>query len=208
MNHDDLEAKTIENYDNNAPLWAASHTKNHWAQTIQKLQELLPTGKILEVGCGGGRDAAELIKAGYDYTGTDASRGMIAVAQATTPAGIFRHLSVYDLGKLQTKFDGFWACNVLLHIPRQRIGEALTAPNRTLVPNAVGLIVLKDGDGEDFEVRDKDGRHEERLFVYWREDDFTKTLADYGFRVVDYSYQPVDARTKQHIFFVAKEKEV
>jgi SAM-dependent methyltransferase len=208
MNPDDLEAKTIANYDANAHSWTTAHAVvNHWIWAVEKLKTLLPAGKVLEIGCGGGRDAAELLLAGYDYTGTDASQGMVSVAQTNVPAGVFKHLSVYDVETLNTKFDGFWACNVLLHIPKQRIGEALTALNHSLKQGAVGMIALKNGDGEDFEVRDIEDRHEERLFVYWRKGEFTDTLAQYGFHVTDYRHIPVDKRTSQHVFFVVKDAE-
>src|SRR6266568_1458858 len=205
MNKKELEAKTIQTYDADAKQWSASHTiGNGWQAPIEKLKKLLPGGRIIEVGCGGGRDAAALIKAGYAYVGTDASAGMIGVAAAEVPGAVFQQLSVYDLRRLQTQFDGFWACAVLLHVPKARIDEALQALGSVLKPDAIGMISMKDGDREDFEVRDKNGAHQERLFVYWTKDAFTKKLAENGFSVLHYDYRPVSVRTKWHIFFVQK----
>jgi SAM-dependent methyltransferase len=204
MTPDEQEAKTIETYDNSAEQWAVSHELvNDWAGTAQEFKSHLPSGKILEIGCGGGRDAAELIKLGFEYVGTDASAGMVRVARAAVSGGAsFEQLSVYDLSRLGVLFDGFWACAVLLHIPKIRIDEALSAITSVLKPGAVGMVSIKDGDGEDFEVRDKDGTHEERLFVYWKKADFETVLARNGLSVIKYDYRPVSARTNWHIFFV------
>ena len=180
---------------------------NEWKWAAIKLKQLLPSGTILEIGCGGGRDAAELIDQGYEYVGTDASAGMIEAAKAEVPSATFKQWDVYNLAKLETKFDGFWACAVLLHIPKERIDEALQAISATLKPNAIGMISIKDGDDEDFEVRDNNGMHEERLFVYWRKNDFVNVLNQNGFSLLDYTYKPVSRRTNWHVFFVEKQKE-
>jgi 2-polyprenyl-3-methyl-5-hydroxy-6-metoxy-1,4-benzoquinol methylase len=167
MKTEDLESKTIETYDATAHHWTRTHMRvNEWEWAAGKLKQLLPSGRVLEIGCGGGRDASELINLGYEYLGTDASIGMIRAAQKEVSSANFRQLNIYDLSSLNEQFDGFWACAVLLHIPKARIDEAFTQLSSCLKPGAIGMISIKDGDKEDFEVRDKDGGHVERLFVY------------------------------------------
>lgn len=152
------EVKTIETYDTTAAQWAKSHAiVNEWKWAADRLHKYLPSGSVLEVGCGGGRDAAELIKRGYDYYGIDASAGMVGVARQEVPAGVFEQRSVYDLVSLGKTFDAFWACAVLLHIPRSRIDEAFEAIKSQLKQDAIGVISIKDGDTEHFEVRNHNG---------------------------------------------------
>ncbi|MGB4758673.1 MAG: class I SAM-dependent methyltransferase [Candidatus Saccharimonadales bacterium] len=168
----------------------------------QEFKEFLPSGKVLEIGCGGGRDAATLVKLGFDYTGTDASAGMVGAAQQIVPHASFQQCDVYELAKLGRAFDGFWACAVLLHIPKSRIDEALQGIIGTVKQGAIGMISIKDGDSEEFEVRDIDGMHEERLFVYWKKDDFETVLSRNNLSVIQYKYRPVSKRTNWHIFIV------
>jgi SAM-dependent methyltransferase len=208
MNAKELEARTIETYDNNAAQWATSHMDgSEWGPTMQAFNALLPSGKILEIGCGGGRDASKLLGLGYDYLGTDASAGMVQAARANTPSAQFEQRSVYDLAGLHAKFDGFWACAVLLHIPKNQIDEALQSIKACLKSDAIGMISIKDGDKEDFEIRDQAGAHEERLFAYWRKDEFLDVLTRNGFALCDYTYRPVSKRTNWHIFLVKNQKE-
>jgi SAM-dependent methyltransferase len=200
----DQEKATIDTYDRNAAAWSTIHnydlTKNNFAGALTEFYELVADGStVLEVGCGGGRDAAELVKH-YDYLGTDASAGMVQSAREYVPTGEFQQCSVYDLNSLGKTFDAYWAAAVLLHIPKHRIDEALQAIKAAVKPNAVGMIAIKDGDREEFEVRQADGLHEERLFTYWTEVDFRTALDRNAIDVISYTYRPLSQRTNWHIF--------
>jgi ubiquinone/menaquinone biosynthesis C-methylase UbiE len=202
----DKEEATIQTYDNNAAVWAEQHnfdlSKNTFADALKEFYGLVPDGaSVLEIGCGGGRDAAELVKH-YDYTGTDASEGMIKAAKSAVPDGTFIKCNVYDLQELDKKFDAFWAAAVLLHIPRNRIDEAFRSIKAVTAPDAVGMIAIKAGDKEEFEVRDIDGIHEERLFTYWTHEEFTEVLKRNGLDIISYTYKPVSQRTNWHIYLI------
>lgn len=198
------EAATIETYDRNAAAWAGAHhfdlAHNSFASALSDFYSLVADGSsVLEIGCGSGRDAAELVQH-YDYLGTDASRGMVDAACKNVPTGAFQQCSVYDLATLDRKFDSFWAAAVLLHIPKSRINEALIAIKSVVAPRAVGMIAIKDGDREEFEVRTSDGMQEERLFTYWTKDDFSAVLGRNGIDTLSYNYKPISERTNWHIF--------
>lgn len=198
----DLEKATIDNYNQMAESWAAEHSKFELLDKYKdKFKDLLPVGRVLEIGCGGGRDAKDLINSGYDYVGTDASAELIRVAKKNLPNADFRVLSVYDLNKMDEMFDGFWCVATLLHIPKTKIPAALSCIKYRLRPGAIGYISLKDGDTEEFEERISGGRKEARLFVYWNADDFSKVLNTAGFKIIEYVYEPVSSRTKWHNFF-------
>ena len=75
------EQSTISVYDKIAERWCKENSRVVlWRDEINQFHDLLPKGKILEVGCGGGRDAKELISLGYDYVGTDLSEGLLTEA--------------------------------------------------------------------------------------------------------------------------------
>jgi SAM-dependent methyltransferase len=206
MTEGEQEQATIQTYDKHAAWWAGGHAnRSEYKDTIAKLNKFLPEGSILEIGAGGGYDAGLLADAGYEYLGTDASIGMVEAARSVNPDMHFEQLNVYDLGKLKLQFDGFWACAVLLHIPKRRIDEALQSIAGVVKPGGVGFISMKDGDVEEFEEREKQGRKEDRLFAYWHRDEFEEVLNHNGFTVVDYQYVPVNERTNWHRFIVRKE---
>lgn len=84
--------------------------------------EGLPNKKarVLDAGCGTGQMTRELLKRGWDATSIDYSPGMIKTATtAATKAGLqgkFQVLSLYELAKLNQKFDVIMLNGVLPYI--------------------------------------------------------------------------------------------
>jgi SAM-dependent methyltransferase len=54
-------------------------------------------GLVVDLGCGAGVWLAELLRAGYDGLGIDASRALLRFAQREAPGARFRHGSVYEV---------------------------------------------------------------------------------------------------------------
>lgn len=61
-------------YDESLPPHVVEH---YLAKRVAFVRELMPSGKILDVGCGTGVLAGRLAAAGYDVTGVDPSAGML-----------------------------------------------------------------------------------------------------------------------------------
>jgi SAM-dependent methyltransferase len=199
------EQTTKHTYDTLAKTWAVQHDAKHfWAPEMQRFHELLPSGTILEIGAGGGRDGQELLALGYRYVGTDLSSGLLAVARKTLPNQELYEQSVYDLDfPDREKFDGFWTAT-LLHIPKSRIDEALQRIKTVIKPGGIGFISLKDGDDEQVRVDEFGGSKFERFFAYWRKDEFIETLKQNGYTLIDYTYHQDERKDRQpwHCFFV------
>ena len=101
--------KTISYYDSNAKDWVQTHIVDK-TDKLQKFKQLFPKGKILEIGSGDGLDAFNLIKLGYDYTGIDASKGLLEIAKSKNPDSDLRNISVEEIKEnfKENEFDGFW----------------------------------------------------------------------------------------------------
>lgn len=54
------------------------------------------SGLVVDLGCGSGLLARQLIEAGYDVVGVDISPAMLAIAAATAPGARFVRASVYE----------------------------------------------------------------------------------------------------------------
>ncbi|WP_454854686.1 class I SAM-dependent methyltransferase [Promicromonospora soli] len=112
---------------------------------------------VLEVGCGPGRDGEAIVAAGFGYTGTDLSPGMVDVART---AGLDAQVaSATDLPFDDDSFDAVWSMSMLMHLDDAELDLALAQISRVLVPGApfaVGmwgaseLTVGHVSDGEDY----------------------------------------------------------
>lgn len=198
------EKITIASYNLFAPEWAAAHaSQEFWRKELETFKRFLTSGKILEVGCGGGRDAQILNKAGYEYVGTDISEGLLEVARRNNPNLTFLQKSVYGLDFPQDNFDGFWASAVLLHIPKNRINEVLANIHRVLRNQGVGFISVKQGKGEEISDGDeKFGDQFRRLFVLYQEDEFANHLLTSNYSILETQVRVDSNKTVWLVYFV------
>lgn len=195
------EAITRDSYTKTSGQWNDGHgTKKFWGKNFDEFYKLLPKGRVLEIGCGAGRDAQELIEHGYEYLGTDISEGMIKEAKKRLPGHNFKQKSVYDLS-YSDKFDGFWAAACLIHVPKPRIDEALQAIKNSIKPGAIGFISMKEGIGDILEQRESLD-NKKFYFVFWQNDEFKETLRKNGFKILHEDYIPMSERTKWLCYIV------
>jgi len=197
----DREIQTIGYYEKNAALWAAQRKKitelSFWSEEYIRLKQLQePKGKILEIGSGSGREALELIRIGYEYTGIDTSKELLTIARETASVGSFFYSTVYDLPFAEESFDAFSSWSMLPHIPKRRIDEALGSIKQVLKPGAVGFMAMREGQGEEEELGTG------RWFSYYTQDEFEKILQKQGFQVEFKNKKPSRANLTWLTFFV------
>lgn len=181
------EQITLDTYNDNAWHWVKIHPQEGvYRDEMLSFKKLLPIGKILEIGSGSGRDASELIALGYDYVGTDISKSLLEIAKNKNPNKEFLLHSVYDLDfSDSSKFDGFWASAVLLHIPKAKIDLALRKIRDSVKSNGIGFISLKEGSGEKLESRINSSYNDKRFFAYYSKQEFSEVLVRNKLKIID-----------------------
>lgn len=78
---------TIDAYNKIAEEFHSRNSSSFYTEEYKIFKDFLRGRKILEIGCGTGRDAKNLID--LDYTGVDASVGMLGVAKKMFRTVIF-----------------------------------------------------------------------------------------------------------------------
>jgi len=94
--------------------------------------------RLLELGCGSGRDAAFMTKQGFNVTAVDGSATMIESAQHYHPelSGCLHTVQLPDgLSDRLGKFDGVFSIATLMHFSRPQIETILAQVNALLVSN-------------------------------------------------------------------------
>lgn len=84
------------------------------------LQLLPPKARILDAGCGAGRDLKAFAEAGYVVLVMDASPQMVATAATFRQQKVIQK-RFQEIAWVE-EFDGIWACASLLHVPK--VGNA------------------------------------------------------------------------------------
>ena len=145
--------KTRDYYNKHADEFAVSTFKVDMESLYQPfLAELQEGVRILDVGCGSGRDTLAFKNKGYQVDAIDYSEEL--VKKATRLTGIpIKLKSFYEVDDYEA-YDGIWACASLLHCERSRLAEVLEKMVQALKPNGVVYMSFKYGDSD----RDQDGR--------------------------------------------------
>jgi len=116
------------------------------------LGHLRPGARILDAGCGSGRDAKAFSDLGYVVRAFDASPSLAVLAEkhARVPVEALRY---QDL-EYVAEFDGIWACASLLHVSMDELPDVFGRLARALVTNSIIYASFKFGQG----ARIADGR--------------------------------------------------
>jgi len=101
------------------------------------VSRLLPSGSVLDAGCGTGRVAIELARRGYDVVGVDSDPSMLAAARRTRLPWVEADLATLDLGRA---FDLIVAAgNVMVFLADGTEAEVVRRMAAHLAPG--GLLV-------------------------------------------------------------------
>lgn len=121
-----------------------------------------PGARVLDVGCGKGRDVVALLDMGFDAFGVEPNDAMRARALARDPrvAGRIEAGSLPALGRpFGGGFDAVVCSAVLMHVPPETLRASLAALGGVLAPRARLLMALPQMQPELLvDGHDPDGR--------------------------------------------------
>ena len=147
------DTATLDFYATEAQAYAGRSREAAHARIAAFAAALPAGGRVLELGCGGGHDSAELLARGLDVVPTDGSPEL--AAQAAHRLGRPVAVLLFEDLDAQEAFDGVWANACLLHVPRSALSGILTRIHAALKPGGVFYASFKAGSDEG---RDRFGR--------------------------------------------------
>ena len=125
---EELSATHRATYDDVAARFAVANAQMPPAvlNSARQLLEIvgLPA-RILDLGCGHGRDAAWFEAQGAEVVAADLSAGMLTETRLRVTGPVVQ-LDMRALAFRPTIFDGVWSNAAILHLPRALVGEGET----------------------------------------------------------------------------------
>ena len=138
---------TLDYYNKNSEEYFNSTLNVDMTNTYKEFLKLVPKGgKILDLGCGSGRDSMNFMKLGYEVTAVDGSKELAKKASALLGKEVI--VSTFEELELKEKFHGIWACASLLHIKREDLKTVLNNLYNNLDDNGVFYMSFKYGEKE------------------------------------------------------------
>ena len=146
---DQVQTTTLDYYEKNGDLFAqdVDHV-NFSKMQLRFISKLPKQAKILDLGCGSGRDSLAFLNAGFDVEAIDGSKKMCEIAQSKTGLSV-RNIRFGQLDD-QNKYDGVWACASLLHLPKNELPKVFSKIIEALKEEGIFYSSFKYGSFEGY----------------------------------------------------------
>jgi len=164
-----MDEKTIAYYDKNAEYFAQGTQNVEFTKVQDYFLALLPhDGRILDFGCGSGRDTKYFLNKGFQTDAIDGSVELCKLASVYTGIDVKHMLfSEFDACDL---YDGIWACASVLHLPQGELKNIFLKMICALKDRGYIYTSFKYGDFE--------GYRNERYFTDFTEATFRQFIGE------------------------------
>jgi SAM-dependent methyltransferase len=183
---------TLQHYNQRAGEFRAGTRDHDVSQNISALLrhiEAEPPYRILDFGCGPGRDLRTFVGLGHIATGLEGAEEFVTMARAESGCEVWRQ----DFLKLDlpaARFDGVFANASLFHVPSRELPRVLQQLRATLNPGGVLFSSNPRGDNEE-------GWHGGRYGAYHDWHAWRGFLTDAGFIELEHYYRPAGLPLEQ-----------
>jgi SAM-dependent methyltransferase len=146
-----ITAKTVEHYTERAVEFWEGTREHDVTQNIGALLRHIrgePPLRILDLGCGPGRDLAAFRSLGHEPIGLEASPALAAMARKHSGCEVLEQ-DFLALDLPSAGFDGIFANASLFHVPRQELPRVLSELHAALKPDGVLFSSNPRGHNEE-----------------------------------------------------------
>lgn len=160
---------TLDFYNSKAQNFVSDTVDVDFTEIQDIFLEYIPAGgKILDFGCGSGRDTKYFLSKGYVVEATDGSEELCKIAGKYTGIRVKQQL-FEDLEEI-AEYDGIWACASILHVEKKQLPDIM---------KKIAIAVKKGGTVyTSFKYGDFEGIRNGRFFTYLTEKSFEEILQD------------------------------
>jgi len=180
----DITLKTLTHYAENPDgFWQG--TKDH--DVTQNIHALLSNiqkpgpFKILDFGCGPGRDLKTFHDLGHDAYGLDGLADFCQMAAAYSGRKVY-HQNFINLNLPASFFDGVFANASLFHVPKDHLTNVLETLHTALADNGILFSSNPRGSGEDL--------NGSRYANFMEKDNYQNIVEAAGFQLLEHYYRP------------------
>ena len=180
-----ISAKTLEHYDKcAAEFWEGTRDHDVKQNTEALLRHIrgMPPFRILDFGCGPGRDLAAFRALGHEPIGLEGSPQLAAMAREHSGCEVWEQ-DFLALDLPAERFDGIFANAALFHVPARELARVLGQLRGALKPRGVLFGSNPRGNNDE-------GWSRGRYGAYHDYDTWLKHLSAAGFDELEHYYRP------------------
>jgi SAM-dependent methyltransferase len=145
---------------------------------------LKPECRILDVGCGSGRDLLWLKNLGFVPTGFERAPGLAALARAHSGCPVIEgDFQTHDFSGIDS--DAILMSGALVHLDPLRFSPVLKNILKALHPGRSGIIYISLKQGQGAHTDDRG-----RIFHYWQDASLRTRFAALDLSILDFLRSP------------------
>ena len=177
--------RTLAHYEAHAERFREGTRDHDVAQNIDALLSAIsvpPPLRILELGCGPGRDLITFKARGHTPIGLDGCARFVEMARAAAGCEVWLQ-DFLELELPSAHFHGVFANASLFHVPSAQLPRVLAELRETLVPG--GVLFFSNPRGAD-----EEGWSGERYGCYFDVEHWRALMTAAGYAEIDCYYRP------------------
>ena len=183
--HRQISASTIERYRAMATPYRDGTWNHDVSQNIQALLAAItgvPPYRILDLGCGPGRDLVTFRDLGHVVVGLDGCPEFVAMAHAVSGCEVWQQ-DLLAMTLPAASFDGVFANAVLFHVPSRALPVVLDGLHAAL--KSGGVLLVSNPRGQD-----EEGFVDGRYACFYSFETWHRLVSCSGFALVDHYFRP------------------
>ncbi|TWI56549.1 methyltransferase family protein [Pseudomonas duriflava] len=187
-----ITARTLAHYSQTAEGFREGTRDHDVSQNIEALLRYIEGNaplRILDFGCGPGRDLRAFSQRGHQPVGVDGSAEFVAMARADSGCEVW-HQNFLALDLPAEHFDGVFANASLFHIPTAELPRILRELHDALKPRGVLFSSNPRGDN-------REGWSGPRFGAYHDWPAWQRYLTEAGFTELEHYYRPAGLPREQ-----------
>jgi SAM-dependent methyltransferase len=176
----DKKSQTVDTYNKSAIAMAAKFDNigiriSDINETFNFVHKKNPI--VLEIGCGNGRDAQEIVKRTDRYLGIDISSELIRLAREKVPQGKFEVQDIENF-EFPKELDVVFAFASLIHVDKMHLSGIMENISKSLASEGIVMLSLKYSDAyEEVTNRDEFGI---RTYYHYSDKDIKTLVKDFN----------------------------
>ena len=182
------DKRTLDYYNSKAKDFVSGTVDVAFTEIQDIFREYIPDGgKILDFGCGSGRDTKYFLSKGYHVDAIDGSEELCKIASEY--AGVQVKQMLFEELNAVEEYDGIWACASILHVEKKQLPDIM---KKIAIATKTGGVVYTSFKYGDFE-----GVRNGRYFTYLTEESFGKLVEEVLELVVEKLWVSADVRAER-----------